>query len=55
MVGRSRDLARTFQSGSQKRAKKQKQDDFLKKQRGALEKYAGIVTKTTASLNDEKM
>lgn len=54
MVGRSRDLARTFQSGSQKRAKKQKQDDFLKKQRGALDKYAGIVTKTTASLNDEE-
>lgn len=34
--------------------KKQKQDKFLKKQRSALDQYAGIVTKTTASLNYEK-
>ncbi|KAF0748928.1 zinc finger MYM-type protein 1-like [Aphis craccivora] len=41
-MGRSRDIGRTFDSGAKKRAKQQKQEEFLKKQCGALNKFPGF-------------
>lgn len=48
-MGRSRDIGRTFDSGAKKRIKQKKQQEFLKKQCGALNKFPGFNLKSTTS------
>jgi len=51
-MGRSRDIGRTFDSGAKKRIKQKKQEEFLKKQCGALNKFPGFNLKSTTSSKD---
>ncbi|KAL4152830.1 hypothetical protein QTP88_000663 [Uroleucon formosanum] len=48
-MGRSREIGRTFDSGAKKRIKQKKQQEFLKKQCGALNKFPGFNLKSTTS------
>ncbi|KAF0714845.1 zinc finger MYM-type protein 1-like, partial [Aphis craccivora] len=53
-MGRHRDIGRTFSSGHQNRLKKQKLNNFLKTQRGAMDKFNIVTSSPPIDVNVHK-
>jgi len=53
-MGRHRDIGRTFSSGHQNRLKKQKLNNFVKTQRGAMDKFNIVTSSPPIDINVHK-